>query len=110
MPASFQLNGESRRSTQAYDAAMGDAHVAPLGINPTAHHLINNKDADSGRGHIGEGEKLTEHTIVHPRGCLRQVTVTIVMHAVGALRHRCRSAFLMHMERRAEQHWQKDCQ
>ena len=42
MPASLMLNGESRRSTQAYNAAIGDANVAAPDINPFAAHLINN--------------------------------------------------------------------
>ena len=58
MPASLILNGESRRSTQANDATMGDTDVAPPGINTATDYLINNMKSDSGSGHKCKGEKL----------------------------------------------------
>ena len=79
MPASLMLNGESGRSTQANDATMGDADIAPLGINTAADHLMNNKKRDSCSGHKCKGKKLAQHAVVRPRCHLRQVAVTIVM-------------------------------
>ena len=45
------LNGESGRRTQAYDAAIGDADVAPLGIDSAADYLFNNKKENSRSGY-----------------------------------------------------------
>ena len=104
------LNGENGRSTQANDATIGDVDVTPQGINPAADHLINNKKSDSGSSYKCKGQKLAQQAVVRPRCHLRQVAVTIVMHAVGTLRPRCRTTVFMYVERREKQHWHKYCQ
>jgi len=71
---------------------------------------VNNKKSDSGSGHKGKGKKLAQHAVVRPRRHLRQVAVTIVMHAVGTFRPRCRTTVFMYVERREKQHWHKYCQ
>ena len=60
------LNGESRGSTQANDATIGDADITPQGIDAEVDHLINNNKAGHTKGYKGQGEKLAEHTIVCP--------------------------------------------
>jgi len=52
------LNGESGRSTQAHDAAMGDTDIASLGIYSAAGYLMNNEKSDSGCGYKCKGKKL----------------------------------------------------
>ena len=92
------LIGESRRGTQADNAAMGDVYMASPGIDAGTDHLVNNNKTDSADGHKREGEKLAEHTIVYPRCCRSQVTMTAMLHAIGTFRCYC-STRLMHMER-----------
>ena len=40
MPTSLMLNGDSGRSTQTNDAAIGDANVATLDIDSATDNLI----------------------------------------------------------------------
>lgn len=55
--------------------------------------------------HASQRQELAEHALVHPVRQLRQMAVTLVLHAFGARPlglHRC----LMNVERRDEQHRQ----
>ena len=91
------LNGESRGSPQANDAAMGNADIALLDIDSDTDHLINNNKTYSAYSHTCQCEKLAEHTVVHPRGSLRQMAVAVVLHTVGTLRRSRRCYVLMDM-------------
>ncbi len=54
-------------------------------------------------------EELAQHAIVRPMGCHRHVTMTTVVHTVGAFRL-YGLASLMDMNRRQQKHWHKHCQ
>lgn len=79
------LNGESRGSPQADNASEGNIDVMLRGIDSGIDHLIYNNKTDRAYGHIYQCKKLAEHTVMHPRSSLCQVTMTVVMHAVGTL-------------------------
>jgi|GEM_PF-4743807 len=55
-------------------------------------------------------KELAQHTLVHRESRCREVTMTIVMNAVGALLLHCRRLDIMHVKRSKEQHWQIDGQ
>jgi hypothetical protein len=92
------LNGESRGSTQTYDATIGDAYITSLDINSDADHLIYNNKAGHTDGYKGQREKLAEHTVVCPRYHLCQVAVTAIVYTVDTLCLYCSYATFMHMK------------
>ena len=104
------LNGESRGSAQANDAAMGNADMALTGIDAAADQLVDGDKAYSSSGHESEGEKLAEHAVVGPLVHRRHVAMTVVVHAVNTSRRRHHRALLVHVNRRQQKHWHKHCQ
>lgn len=58
------LNGESRGSTQADNAAIGNTYLTSQNVNLDACRIVYNNKADSGSNHKRESEKLAEHAIV----------------------------------------------
>jgi hypothetical protein len=47
------LNGESRGSTQTYDATIGDTNITSLGIDSDVDHLTYNNKAGHTNGNKG---------------------------------------------------------
>ena len=46
-------------------------------------------------------QQLAKHTIVRPSSSLSEMSLTTVMHAIGAFRPRLLDTFFMNMKRRA---------
>ena len=63
---------------------------------------------DDSRQHR-QSDKLAQHAIMRPRCCSRQVTMTIMMHAVVAFRVNDLWTFVK-VQRRQHQHRQEYCQ
>lgn len=53
------------------------------GIGADADNLIYNNKGDNAKGNKCQGQKLTEHTLVHRRGHLSEVATTMTMHTLN---------------------------
>ena len=80
------LKNQSWRSTKADESRVCQARfLTILGIDDLMFGLVTKQHSYSG-SHIGQCENLAQHTLVHPVRELRQMAVTLVLHARRALR------------------------
>ena len=100
-----------RRRSACHDdaAAVGLIATKGLGVIFPTYMNIYGDSHNGGCQHLQQ-LKLADDAVVRPRGRLRQVSVTIVVDAVGTLLLGCRRAALMRVNRRQQQHWHKHCQ
>jgi hypothetical protein len=89
-----------RRRSPGYDVATVDGMKAAqrLGVTFLTYMGIYRDSQHNGCQHR-QREELAQHTVVRPSCHCRQVAMTIMMHAVSALRFYCLTC-LMHVNRR----------
>jgi hypothetical protein len=103
----FHLNG--RRSTKTETKELDRRDIPPThSIDNLASGLITKQRSGDGSD-VRQREDLAQHTLVHPVRKLYQVTLALVVYALGACLLRF-LRWLMDMQRRKDEHRQVDCQ
>ncbi len=104
------LKKSCRRRSARNDDATAFSMIAIQRLGATLLTYMNiHRDSNHSGCHHRKRKELTQHAVVCPRCRSRQVTVTIMMHAIAAFRISCLQR-LMNVERREYQHRQNYCQ